>query len=232
MEAFLRFLKTYESFIYLFLGAALFLYLLRFFSALQEREIATFDLEREEAESKIRNSLLGAGLALLLGVMVFSLVTYVSPSKSKIVLPTPTPNLLAAGAAASPEATSEATPAGTPTPLPTPAVTTAGCKPDKVEITAPKNGDTLQGEVDIEGTAFIPSFGFYKIDIAPATQALFLTIYASHTPVKKGKLVEKWDTSTLPPGDYVLQLVVVDSAGKALPPCRLKVHIVPPKQGK
>jgi len=228
MQAFLRFLRAYENFIYLFLGAALFLYLLRFFSALQEREVATFALEREEADSKMRNSLLGVGLTLLLGVMIFSLVTYVSPSKSKVVLPTPTPNLLAAGATASPEVT----PVGTPTPLPTPAVTTAGCKPDEVEITTPKTGDTLQGEVDIEGTAFIPNFGFYKIDIAPATRALFLTIYASHTPVKKGKLVEKWDTSTLPPGDYVLQLVVVDSAGKALPPCRLKVHIAPPKQGK
>jgi len=230
MQSFLHFLKTYEAFLYLFLGAAFLLYLLKTASALQDRRVATFDLEREQAEAKVRNGVLGMGLTFLLAVVVFSLVTYVAPSRVAVVLPTATVDLLATPGTGTP--TEAATPVGTPTPLPTPALDTGGCKPGEVEITSPKSGDTLQGEVNIEGTALIPNFGFYKVDIAPASQALFLTIYASHTPVKQGKLVEKWDTATLPPGDYVLQLVVVDNAGKPLPPCRLKVHIAAPEQEK
>lgn len=226
MQAILGFLQTYQTLVYLLLGVAFLLYTLRVFNAWRHLQDAIFGLERQQYERRLRRNAWGMSTAFFLVLVVFSLVTYVAPYRSAIVLPTPTASLLTTPGTGTPvEATVVA---DTPTPIPPPQVNREGCVPGKVEITDPQPGDTLKGEVDIRGTALIPDFGFYKVDIAPVEQALFLTIFASHTPVKDAPLVEKWNTATIPPGDYVLQLVVIDNTGQALPPCRLRVHIEPP----
>jgi len=228
MEAVLGFVQTYQTLFYLFLGVAFLLYLLRAAHAWQRLQNAVFDLEREQYETRLRRNTWGMGLSFLMLVMVFSVATYVAPYRSAVLLATPTVSVLTTPGS---EETAEAAAVvlETPTPLPPPDVDTGGCVPGQVEITTPHSGDTLRGEVEIRGTALLPNFGFYKIDIAPIEQALFLTIFASHTPVKEGPLVEKWDTATIPPGEYVLQLVVADNEGNALPPCRLRIHIAPPE---
>ena len=227
MQSILGFVQTYQTLFYLFLGVAFLLYFLRAVHAWRRLQDAVFGLEREQYEARLRRNGWGMGLTFLMLLTVFSVATYVAPYHSAVMLATPTVSLLETpGTATTAEA---AAVAETPTPVPPPDVDTGGCVPGKVEITSPRSGDTLRGEVDIRGTALLPDFGFYKVDIAPVEQALFLTIFASHTPVKDGALVEKWDTATIPPGEYVLQLVVVDNQGNALPPCRLRIHIAPPE---
>ena len=227
MQAVLGFIQTYQTLFYLFFGVAFLLYLSRAAHAWQRLQDAVFGLEREQYETRLRRNVWGMGLTLLMSLVVFSVATYVAPYRSAVVLATPTVAVLTTpedGTAASAPVALE-----TPTPVPPPDVDTGGCVPEQVEISLPHAGDTLRGEVEIRGTALLPDFGFYKVDIAPIEQALFLTIFASHTPVKDGPLVEKWDTATIPPGEYVLQLVVADNEGNALPPCRLRIHIAPPE---
>ncbi len=226
MPGLLNFLQTYQTLIYLFLGAAFLLYALRGWRAWRRLQNAIFGLEREHAEERLRQSVWGMGLTFFLVLTVFAAATYVAPYRAAVILPTPTVSLSGTPGTGTPA--TAGVPLETPTPIPPPRVNTEGCVPGKVEITQPPSGHTISGEVNIEGSAILPNFGFYKVDIAPEDQALFLTIFASHTPVKNGALVEKWDTTTIPPGDYVLQLVVVDNQGKSLPPCRIRIHIAPP----
>ena len=227
MQSLLGFLQTYEMLLYIFLGVAFLLYALRAAQAYRRLQDAIFGLERQHAEQRFRRNIWGMGLTFLATLAVFTLATYVAPYRSAVLLPTPTANVLATPGTGTPQTTSN-TPQQTSTPIPPPTVNPKGCVVGKIEITQPQNGKTISGEINIEGSALIPNFGFYKVDIAPTDQALFLTIFASHTPVKEGTLVEKWDTATIPPGDYVLQLVVVDNQGKALPPCRIRIHVAPP----
>ena len=115
----------------------------------------------------------------------------------------------------------------TPTPLPTAEPNPEACVPGEVDITEPRDGDTVQGEIQIRGSASIPNFAFYKVEFAPKGTALFLTIKAGREPKVDDVLVETWDTALLDPGEYLLQLVVVDTAGQAKPPCRILIHVQP-----
>ncbi len=227
MQAALRFLKTYELGLYLLLGVAFLLYLRRMVASWQVLQGALFDLERAEAERRLRGAFLGAAATLLVGLTVFALVTFAAPAQvAAPVLPTPTLDILASPAGTA--GGEPPTPQGTPTPLPTPKLDTGGCVPDQVFITSPRTGETISGEVTIQGTANIPNFGFYKVEFAPASEALFLTIGVGRVPRVDGPLIEGWDTSRIPEGDYFIQLVVTDTQGDALPPCRVRVHIAPP----
>lgn len=228
MQTLLRFLKTYELGIYLLLGVAFLLYFRRLLLAWRVWQGSLFGLEREEAGRRLRSAFLGVVLSVGLMLTTFALVTFATPAQTgPVTLPTATLDLLATPSTASPEEEIP-TPEGTPTPLPTPVLDTGGCVPDHVFITAPQTGDTISGEVSIEGTANIPNFGFYKVEFAPASEALFLTIGVGRVPRVQQPLIKGWDTSRIPPGDYVIQLVVTDNQGQALPPCRVRVHIAPP----
>ena len=92
-------------------------------------------------------------------------------------------------------------------------------------ITEPEAGSSISGAVEVRGTVDVPNFGFYKFEVARAEEELWLTIQAGRTVVQDGVLVENWDNSRLPTGDYVLQLVVTDSEGQELPPYRVPVRI-------
>ena len=84
------------------------------------------------------------------------------------------------------------------------------------------------GEIEITGAANTTSFSFYKVEIARKNEPLWLTIQAGRERVEDGTLVPLFDTTRLPVDDYVLQLVVVDLAGEALPPCRIPLRIEAP----
>lgn len=223
MDALLRFLKTYEPIFYLLLGVVFLLNLQRFLESWRTLQGAVFGLERQVAQQRLRQAFGLMALAVLLSLSIFAFTTFARPEL-----------VLTATAAPGAEAATEATtptaelPTPTPTRLPPPELDTGGCVEGQVFITAPKNGAIVGGKVDIEGTANIPNFGFYKVEFAPANEALFLTIAVRRAPLTEGTLVSAWDTTRLPEGDYILQLVVTDNEGNALPPCRVRIHIVPP----
>ena len=230
----LSFFITYEAVLYFVLGLAAILYIYRFWTAWQELQLAIYGLERQAAQGRLNQSAVVLFILLLTGVMIFSVVTFVAPTlPAQALLATPTLNL--AVEPLFPDTTQ--TPAEgdelnlpTATALPTVSVDPAGCVPEQVFIASPEAGDILQGAVEVSGSANVPNFGFYKFEVARAEEELWLTIQAGRNVVQDGILVENWDTSRLPVGDYVLQLIVTDSEGDELPPCRIPVRIEMPEE--
>ncbi|MFU8773246.1 MAG: hypothetical protein ACNA8H_12605, partial [Anaerolineales bacterium] len=96
MEEALRFLRTYEFWIYSILAIGGLVYIRKFFLAWEELREAAFGLERESAQSRLNQS---AGMLIMLlaiGFGVFFLVSFISPTVSgAIPLLTPTLDLLA-----------------------------------------------------------------------------------------------------------------------------------------
>lgn len=225
----LRFFVLYEAVLYFILALVAILYLYRFWMAWQEIQVAVYGLEREAAQGRLNQAAMVMFVLLFMAVIVFSIVTFVAPTvPAQELLATATLDL-----AVEPleESTTLTAPVGediefaTATPLPAVSIDPSGCVPDEIFIAAPESGDILQGRVDVLGSADVPNFGFYKFEVARAEEELWLTIQAGRSVVQDDILVENWDTSRLPIGDYVLQLIVTDSEGEELIPCRISVRI-------
>ncbi|TAK14209.1 MAG: hypothetical protein EPO32_02500 [Anaerolineae bacterium] len=217
----LRFFQRFEAVIYFALGIGIIIYGWRFWLAWEEARRAIYGLERNAAQQRLNRSALMIFVLMMMGVVVFSLVTFIGPTlapETVLFIP-PTAETPAAGSEDGEAAL------GTATPLPTVAVSQTGCVPDQLFISSPTAGETVSGEVAITGTVQVPNFGFYKIEYARAQEELWLPIQAGRAQRVDEDLVSAWDTSNIPPGDYVLQLVVTDNAGQALPPCRIPIRI-------
>ncbi|MEK6223150.1 MAG: hypothetical protein N2D54_12970, partial [Chloroflexota bacterium] len=203
MAEVLRFFGQYEFTLYFILGMGIIVYAVRFWAAWQETRTAIFGLEQTNSRRRLNQAAIAIFVMLTMGFIVFILVTFVSPViEPEIILPISspipdasllTPEALAGGETSTPDVLSTATL------LPTVVVETEGCMPDELEISSPGPGDTLRGEIPVEGTVNIPNLAFYKFEVAEANQELWLTIQAGRTLVEDGFLVENWDTSLIPP---------------------------------
>jgi len=96
-------------------------------------------------------------------------------------------------------------------------------------ITAPKDGDTISGNVPIVGTAsFDPAVvEFYKIElgIPNGTDVQWLTLGETHnTPVVNGQL-ELLQAEGLPPGTYYLRLIVVQDSNYVGEPHQIQIVV-------
>ncbi|MEX1247757.1 MAG: hypothetical protein WEA61_04700 [Anaerolineales bacterium] len=223
MAEVLRFFDQYQAALYFILGLGGIVYLYRFWLAWQEVSFAIYDLERQASRGRLNSAATVLFILLLFAVGIFMMTTLVRSLPIQELLATPTLDLSFASDVSTP--TGSAATLVTATPLPTVSINPSACVADRIEISAPEAGDVLQGAVEVRGTVDVPSFGYYKLERSRAEEELFLTIQAGRTIVRDGVLVERWDTTSLPPGDYVLQLVVTDSAGEELPPCRIPVRI-------
>lgn len=228
MDEALRFLKANEVWIYLLLGLGGILYIRKFLVAWQELRTAIFGLERESAQSKVNQAASVLVLLVIMALAEFALVSFVTPMfPGASTLPTPTIDLLATatGTLAAEGEPAVAETNGTAVPLPTIQLDESSCIPGEIDIVAPRSDQVVQGEVEIRGTASIAQFGFYKVEVARREEPLWLTIQAGRNPVINDVLVATWDSSMMPPGDYILQLVIVDSQGSSLEPCRVPIQI-------
>ena len=79
---------------------------------------------------------------------------------------------------------------------------------DIAVITTPADGASIQGTVQVIGSADHPSFQFFVIEAAPEGQEQWQFLTDSTTPVVNGPLAT-WDTTALPDGPYRLRLRVV-----------------------
>jgi hypothetical protein len=225
MAELLRFFVQYEAVLYFILGLGGIIYFYRFWNSWQEVRLAVYGLEREASRSRLNQAAVVLFFLLILAVFVFIMVTFVAttlPAQSLLSTPTLDLGLGTPADGTQPAPTSTVPQSAV---LPTVGIDPAACVPNRVIITAPTQGEEISGAVEVRGTADIPNFGFYKFEVARAEEELWLTIQAGRNVVRDGILVENWDTSRLPPGAYVLQLVVTDSAGEELPPCRIPVSI-------
>lgn len=233
MSAILKFISTYEIWIYVVLGLAGLLYVRKIAGALQEWRAAAFGLEQDNAQRRLSEATSMLILLVLLGMSEFLLVTFVSPIYPGLQdLPTPTLDILATPIGAQPTvAASFSASASTGTPLPAALSTPTGngCVSGKVELTSPKPGEEVKGNIDVKGVVNVPNFGFYKYELSQVGSDTWATIQAGDQPATTpDSVLGKWNTSLLVPGDYLLRLVVVDNQGQTLPPCIVPVHVAAP----
>lgn len=76
-------------------------------------------------------------------------------------------------------------------------------------ISAPTDGQTLQGQVPVRGTTDVPNFSSAEVAFAytsDPTQTWF-TIQTASLPVR-GDVITIWDTTLITDGDYLLRLRV------------------------
>jgi hypothetical protein len=225
MEQALQFFRVYEIWIYVVLGVLAAWQIRKFAIAWNELRGAFFGLEREAAQIRVNSAATMVVLLIIMVVAEFSLVTFVVPTvpganplstmtldllaTPTITLPPPTQN---------PNGTQEAT----PTPGEVPA--TEGCVAGQINLTGPINGNRVSGSVTVSGSADIPNFGFYTLQIAHPGDAIWLPIQVGQQPVKNSALAA-WDTSSLTPGEYLLKLEVTDNVGTVLTPCIIQVTV-------
>ena len=221
-----RSLAAYEPLIYV--GLAIWgLFVFRtMYRTWREWQDSVYSLEREFALKRLVRSTVFALLILGLVFAEFFIATFFVPSlPASDILATPTLDLLAAPAETLSPGTgtnsvlsqgTEAVPSGM-----------SGCDPDQIMITEPKSGEDVKGAIVLTGTANVPNFGFYKYEVAPLGTGTWATISAGDKPVQNGKLGD-WDTTTLPNGDYFLQLVLIDNVGVTLEPCVIAIRVVNP----
>jgi hypothetical protein len=86
-------------------------------------------------------------------------------------------------------------------------------------ILEPTNNASISGKVPVMGSALIDDFNFYKVEYAPAyapdSWAAVSTVIDA--PTLNG-LLDSWDTTAVPDGQYSLKLTVVNHGGEEV--CR------------
>ena len=117
-----------------------------------------------------------------------------------------------------------------PTALPTVSLFEGGCIADEIDISFPETGETIRGAISVIGTANIVDFGYYKLDIAKSQQELWSTFQAGSSVVIDNVLDDNFDSSLFTPGEYVIQLVIVDVEGESQTPCRIPIIIAAPEE--
>jgi len=226
----IRFFQQYESVIYFFLAIGIVVYSVRFYSAWHELRGSVFGLEQVGAQRRLTRSALAIFVILLIGVGVFSLITFAPPFLDSAEIPA---NLLNLGESEDAVSNGENVQGGqstqdllaTATPLPTVEVDPSLCQPDKIMITSPQANEEISGVIEIRGVVNVEDFGFYMFEIAKAEEALWLPIQANRTLSPEESTLLEWDSSLFIPGSYVIQLVVTTSEGEEYDPCRIPIRI-------
>jgi len=229
MEEALRFLRSYEIWIYVLLALVGLFYIRKFILSWEELRGAAFGLERESAQSRLNHSAGMLVLLLVMGFAVFVMVSFIAPSIPMAnPLNTPTLDLLAtATTTLSPDTINGDVPQDIESAAPSPTLEPIGgegCIPGQLMFVEPKDGAEVSGIVTLIGTANHPNFGFYKYEVARPGDAIWLTIQADREAKQEGELGQ-WDTSALSPGEYLLRLVLTDNQGESLSPCIIKVYV-------
>jgi hypothetical protein len=228
MEEALSFFRAFEVWIYLLLGLGGLIYIRRFILSWQELREAGFGLERERAQSRLNQSASVLVLLLTMAVAEFVLVSFIAPSvPGATPLLTPTLDLLATPTYTLPPVTPQGTQNVsdlTPTVVQGTA-SASSCIPGKIEITSPKDGQEVNGVVEVMGNANTPNFGFYKYEMKRPDETTWRTIQAGNAVVQNGAKLGDWDTSTYPPGEYQLGLVVVDNQAQPSAHCMITVRV-------
>ena len=208
----LALIAQYQTWIYLLIGLGVLLYgrLLR--RARQRLGQTPFGLEREAATGQQNRALAMLTLLIVLGGVIYL--------TDQVIVP----NLGSARPAS-----------GTPAPLATPTpeagaggpvvIDASGCKSDSVMLTEPQPDAIIAGSFEVRGTANIPNFAFYMLEINGAgTEGQWVPVEVKTEPVIDGPL-GTFDASAYESGPYAFRLMVKDSAGNSPLPCMVPITL-------
>jgi hypothetical protein len=254
MIALLRFIATNAWLVSLVCLLGAIRYLWKAFTIRRAGAITPYTLERESAVGQVGRAWMTAAILAVVSLAVLIASPLILKSTSDLAdqaLPTPvagiftptpgptaTPAPMPTALPVTPTLQASATaqeatvlPADTPTPeaTATAAPLPSNCPDPRVQLSAPTAGQLVSGVMDIQGTADIPDFDYYKFEISgPITGGEWRTIGdVVRTPVSNGVL-GYWDATPVvrdAPGIYLFRLVVVDRTGNYPPPCTVQVRI-------
>ncbi|MGB8658583.1 MAG: S8 family serine peptidase [Candidatus Zixiibacteriota bacterium] len=83
-----------------------------------------------------------------------------------------------------------------------------------VEITSPRQDDTISGYSEIRGFTIVPSFSHYTLEYASAESPVHWYRITTSTKMVAERLLGSWVVSFLPEGDYFIHLSVETNAGE------------------
>lgn len=217
MEEALLLIASLQGWIYVFLLLAGLVYLRLALKWHREVRSSQFGLERERASSKRSRAVGMLVLILAAAAATFVVAIFLVPQIPASLQATaiPTISLLEPEAAPGSSAESQITPNG------------AGCLNENATILSPSSGDEIRGLVEVRGTANIPNFAFYKIEIRPSEPNSVWQVITAGTEILEGELLGMWDTDLVENGVYLLQLVVTDTVGNAPLPCTMEIVVLP-----
>lgn len=245
MTVVLIWLSQQAVFIYLLCLLGALGYVFAATAAKRRRDSAQFSLEREVYQHRMSRNWLMATLFLLLGGVVFTVRTFVLPPPPEPTTPTPTVSFGLLTPTLTPiyPATVMATQAITPVVVPppeagllTPIAATPvppeqyqpDCPSPDAQLTLPVAGSDLKGLVEVQGTARVNAFAYYKFEVRFPGSNVPNFILQYDRPVQNGVL-GVWDVSDAgrypPGGPYRFQLIVVDIYGN-ITICTVPVDIV------
>lgn len=217
MEEALLLIASLQGWIYVLLLLTGLVYLRLALKWQSEVRSSQFGLERERAGSKRSRA---AGMLILIlaaAVATFVISTFLVPQFPASLQATaiPTISLLDPETAQGSSAGLQVTANG------------AGCLNEGATITSPIPGEELRGLVEVRGTADIPNFAFYKIEIRPSEPNSVWQVITAGTETLSEEMLGLWDTNLVENGVYLLQLVVTDTVGNAPLPCTVEIVVLP-----
>ncbi len=251
------FLIRNDVWIYILCVLGLFWYTAELIRAQRGLRSAIFGLERERGSSKRNNALVYIGLFAGIVAVVFFVNRQIAPGLDPSLLrpPTPTPNplstplsrptdlsqgptavpivtpnlaptvTLASGAPSGPEVESEEAPTPTATVYvpPTPFV---DCTAD-LNITDPRNGAAVAGDISFFGTADTENFASYVLETnGPQTNGAWASLLGRtmDTAVREGFL-GRANLSNWSPGPYLIRLTTSDALENITGACVIQVTL-------
>jgi hypothetical protein len=239
MTVLLELIDNFAIWIYIACALTILVYLRVIYLAKKERGASLFTIEKEVATGKAyRASFTIVGLLVIISLVAF-VDLYLAPTLSvavgsgtpsgPVVLPTSTSTPLAPTPTVTPTRGPlvRPTPPWTPTPeeSPTPVVAPASCPDPMSRITSPGANQTVDGLVEIRGTAQASDFQFYKVEFSFGQGGSEFHVIGDlqYTPVEDGVLV-LWNTGELA-GPVTVRLTVVTADGNFLPQCEVPVIV-------
>ena len=236
MTVLIELIDNFAIWIYIACALTILVYLRSIYLARKERGASLFTIEKEVATGKAyRATFTILGLLVIISLVAFvdfslapslNVVASNSTPLAPLVLPTPT------NAPEPPTPTPTATrgplvrptPPWTPTPdaTPTPALVPAVCPDEGARITYPREHETIQGMVEVRGTANIDSFDYYKVEFCfgHSCGEPHVIDQLKYSPANDGVLVV-WNTAGLS-GPVTLRLSVVRTDGNF---AQCEVHV-------
>ncbi|MBO9308487.1 MAG: hypothetical protein J7551_01750 [Chloroflexi bacterium] len=243
--------------IYLFCAAGVLFWLGRFFAAQAGLRAAEFELERELEEQRRARALTWTIGLVELGLGTLAIATVVAPTlradllsaglpiapesgaEQRFVTSTPggdgndaesifltvTAQALSGGAFLQLTAVASPTPVGTviagyPTPI--------GCNSEQAALEVPANGMRVFDTLTVVGTAYIPDFAFYTLEISgPSTGGEFGVLDSKTSPMPQKGVLGQFAVAAFQPGDYRFRLAVFDSLSEMRASCTVWIVISP-----
>ncbi|MDW8298976.1 MAG: hypothetical protein RML95_06530 [Anaerolineae bacterium] len=243
--------------IYLFCAAGVLFWLGRYFAAQAALRAAEFELEREIEEQRraraitwtiglievglatlaiavvvaptLRADLLSAGLPIQAGSDNEQRFATSTPggdgSEAEGVFLTVTAQALSGGAILQLTAVASPTPVGTiivgyPTPI--------GCNSEQAWLEVPANGMRVFDTLTVIGTANIPNFAFYTLEISgPSTGGEFGVLDNKTSPMPQKGVLGQFAVTAFQPGDYRFRLAVFDNLSEMRASCTVWIAISP-----